>query len=110
MCTSCTSAHEPNSAPPYNPDIVDDAESIGRVTLRRADYGQNGRSVFYVSCGHYNTKIVVVRSPAASDTHTLSHARQQGRAPQYSYAERQGVPRRLRHRRLLPAAGANAIP
>ena len=44
-------------------------------TLRRADHGQNGRSVFYGSCGHYNTKIVVVlRSPAASDTHTLSHA------------------------------------
>ena len=57
-----------------NPGNVAYAESIGRVTLRRADYGQNGRSVFYGSCGHYNTKIVVVRSPAASDTHTLSHA------------------------------------
>ena len=56
------------------PGNVAYAESIGRVTLRRADHGQNGRSVFYVSCGHYNTKIVVVRSPAASDTHTLSYA------------------------------------
>ena len=74
-CTSyCTSAHEPNSAPPCNPDIVDDAESNGRVTLRRAG------TMVRMAAGYFMVVAVIITQ------RSWSCARPLARCFRYPYA------------------------